>query len=236
MKIRKTTPTRLNKYYLKQGYGGYNPCVLGNKNNRPYKGSVLANCVGMSVGRLNEIHGEKNCNLIGNLYPRAMKEKAIKQGLEVGTEPRPGCLLLWYGTNGKEHVASVEAVDAKGCWIIESGWNFPKKTYTKYRYVTKAKNYGRSSLYKYRGCIYSPDIELYPNPTDKVIRPGEKGEKVKWMQWAICKAGYKIAIDGSFGPATEAALKKAQKVWKLTADGICGPKTQAKIKSLYTLQ
>jgi peptidoglycan hydrolase-like protein with peptidoglycan-binding domain len=32
-------------------------------------------------------------------------------------------------------------------------------------------------------------------------------------------------VDGDFGPATESALKKFQKVTNLEADAICGPLT-----------
>ncbi|MFE9773296.1 D-Ala-D-Ala carboxypeptidase family metallohydrolase [Streptomyces sp. NPDC005931] len=44
--------------------------------------------------------------------------------------------------------------------------------------------------------------------------------------------GAVLAVDGSFGPATEAALKHFQSVYGLTADGIAGPSTYDKLDAL----
>ena len=60
------------------------------------------------------------------------------------------------------------------------------------------------------------------NPT---LKKGSKGSWVKIMQGRLVMAGYNIATDGDFGPATENALKAFQKERGLTQDGICGPKT-----------
>lgn len=57
-----------------------------------------------------------------------------------------------------------------------------------------------------------------------VLQRGCKGEPVKVLQKLIgCNP------DGSFGPATDAALKSYQKAHGLSADGVCGEKTWAKL-------
>jgi putative chitinase len=63
-----------------------------------------------------------------------------------------------------------------------------------------------------------------PAASTGVLRVGSTGHDVKRMQVAL-----KIAADGSFGPGTEAALKKWQSANGLTADGVAGPKTLAKL-------
>lgn len=47
------------------------------------------------------------------------------------------------------------------------------------------------------------------------------------LQHLLNTEGYKVTIDGEFGPRTEAAVKMLQKANKLEEDGICGPNTWA---------
>ena len=56
------------------------------------------------------------------------------------------------------------------------------------------------------------------------------GEGVKWLQWELVEAGYKIDIDGEFGEQTEKSLKDFQTSAKISADGICGRLTRKKLK------
>jgi N-acetylmuramoyl-L-alanine amidase len=55
------------------------------------------------------------------------------------------------------------------------------------------------------------------------LRLGSTGDDVKLLQQAL------LPHDGTFGPATDAALRHYQTSKGLTADGICGPKTWAAI-------
>ena len=51
------------------------------------------------------------------------------------------------------------------------------------------------------------------------------GSSVRALQAILAAAGHSTAVDGSFGPQTEASLKAYQKAKGLTVDGICGQKT-----------
>lgn len=74
--------------------------------------------------------------------------------------------------------------------------------------------------------------ESKPYPTAN-LELGDKGEQVKKLQSCLNKLNKaKLKIDGSYGPATEKAVRAFQKKYKLEVDGICGPKTRSKIKSL----
>jgi peptidoglycan hydrolase-like protein with peptidoglycan-binding domain len=57
------------------------------------------------------------------------------------------------------------------------------------------------------------------------LRRGDTGLVVKILQKLLNAYGYKLKVDGSFGPITEAAVKDFQKKYSLTVDGIAGPKT-----------
>lgn len=70
----------------------------------------------------------------------------------------------------------------------------------------------------------------------RTLQSGATGNDVKQLQIRV--AGYPgynsvLAIDGSYGPATTAAVKRFQAAYGLAADGVAGPATQAK---LYALQ
>lgn len=63
------------------------------------------------------------------------------------------------------------------------------------------------------------------NLTLDVLRKGKKGECVKALQVLLDGRGYHCQSDGSFGPATETAVKEFQMAKKLSVDGVVGLKT-----------
>ena len=66
----------------------------------------------------------------------------------------------------------------------------------------------------------------------KVLKKGAKGEQVKAMQILLIGYGHSCGssgADGSFGPATDNAVRAFQKAYGLGVDGSCGPKTWAKL-------
>lgn len=69
--------------------------------------------------------------------------------------------------------------------------------------------------------------EIEPQPTSlPILKKGSRNEYVRNWQLFLNLNGYNCgAVDGIFGPKTEAAVKEWQKSHGLVADGIIGPKT-----------
>lgn len=61
---------------------------------------------------------------------------------------------------------------------------------------------------------------------------GDKGSDISKLQTDLNKVGYKLAVDGSFGPATEIVVRKFQSDNKLAVDGLFGYSSKAKLSEL----
>ena len=67
-----------------------------------------------------------------------------------------------------------------------------------------------------------------PNPGESTIRVGTTGRAVRRLQRALRRTpDLSIAVDGTFSPQLEAAVKAFQEGAGLTADGIVGRLTWA---------
>ena len=62
---------------------------------------------------------------------------------------------------------------------------------------------------------------------DRLLRRGRRGWDVAELQFLLRRRGIFVSIDGSFGPATEAAVVGTQKGAGLKGDGVVGPQTIA---------
>lgn len=249
MKIKTTTPAATNKYYLMRSYGGYSPCVAGNTKHglRPYKGSVLPNCVGLAVGFYNFLLKDKSCSHLGSANAEDFIALAKRQGLEVGTKPRPGAIAVWSkgktgtASDGAGHVAPVIATNwTDSITVWQSGWNYTASVTNVRTYKKGTGNWGKSSPYKFIGFIYCAAICPYRDPSG-TVKKGSKGNDARFVQWCLWKAGCfksgkKSEIDGKFGARSVEALKLFQKKHGLAQDGHAGPATQKVMKNLYTLQ
>ncbi|KSU60573.1 muramoyltetrapeptide carboxypeptidase [[Bacillus] enclensis] len=72
----------------------------------------------------------------------------------------------------------------------------------------------------------------------RTMRNGDSGSDVKELQirvagWAADSPSQtRVAVDGAFGPGTEAAVKRFQRAYGLSADGIAGPATHTQLNAL----
>jgi len=69
-------------------------------------------------------------------------------------------------------------------------------------------------------------LALPPRAAEVLSRPGSTGNEVRQIQRALKNQGYYTgSVDGIFGSATEAAVRKFQAAKGLTVDGIAGAET-----------
>lgn len=69
-------------------------------------------------------------------------------------------------------------------------------------------------------------------PPLHTLRRGDKGAAVKTLQQkcnAVPGTGADVAVDGEFGPKTEAKVKRVQAHFGIARDGVAGPQTQGKL-------
>jgi len=77
-----------------------------------------------------------------------------------------------------------------------------------------------------------PTTGKTPAAPTVTLKPGDTGAQVKRLQQFLRLFGYSTGkIDGEYGPATTAAVKRFQQATNLTADGIAGPATLRAIKA-----
>jgi peptidoglycan hydrolase-like protein with peptidoglycan-binding domain len=60
-----------------------------------------------------------------------------------------------------------------------------------------------------------------------IVESGSNGHPIRTLQHLLRARGQSVAVDGEFGPQTEAAVKTFQASHGLAADGIVGPLTWA---------
>ncbi len=103
--------------------------------------------------------------------------------------------------------------------------------------IRSGADWDRDGKFRERGESDSPHFELVAGAVvartaDKpTLRLGARGTSVVTLQQALAKDGRSpsLTVDGRFGPATDAAVKKFQAAEGLKADGIVGPATWGKL-------
>lgn len=252
-KPRTTKPKAGNKYYITKARGGYSGAIQGKPTDPDC--DVLSNCVGYAVGRFNEIGGYGCCKYLSPVNAENFIQYA--GGLEVGQTPKLGACMVWKkgetlsNSDGAGHVAIVEKIISDTQIVTsESGWG-SSAFWTKTRNKGNG-NWGAGSGYTFLGFIYNPapcctstNTPTTGNAKEEntvkvemnVLRKGSKGEQVKTLQRLLLSLGYgkkvpvfgKYGADGSFGSATDKAVREFQKANGLSVDGSVGQNTWNKL-------
>lgn len=123
----------------------------------------------------------------------------------------------------KEVCAAAQDLDVDGIAYITSGATHVDVRGYRWWADETQNNKKVSDFYAYFGMSY-------PEPT-ATVKKGDKGTPVRWVQDKLCKAGHKVSIDGSFGPATDSTVRKFQKANGLEVDGRVGPATRKALRN-----
>lgn len=123
--------------------------------------------------------------------------------------------------------------------LIEHGFMDSRTDYPIISTEEYAKKVGYATMEaiaKVAGLKKKTDIEekkeVYCKVDVRVLKKGAKGEDVKALQTLLIGYGFDCGssgVDGSFGSATDKALRTYQKAKGLSVDGSCGPATWSKL-------
>lgn len=98
------------------------------------------------------------------------------------------------------------------------------------RYLEQPDYLLRGDILLYEGhhvAICLEDGQCAAAPVKPTLRRGSRGDAVRELQRRLNELGSTLAVDGKYGPATQAAVFWFQRANGLEDDGICGPKTWA---------
>ena len=172
---RLTAPSKSDKNFIHYSKGGYNTCIMIDKNT----GSVLPNCVGYAQGRLLEILGKKAVNWkLPACNAEDWLETAQKNDFKTGMTPKLGAIAVFRagtthnGSDGAGHVAVVEEIKSNGDIVVSQsaygGTEFYLST------ITKASGYMYNSNRPFLGFIYCGIEFEQPIPASENIVAGKK--------------------------------------------------------------
>lgn len=195
--------------------------------------ATFVSSVAIKLGYTDIIPTECSCNKMIELLQKI--DSFVEDDSLV---PAPGWILFYDwddsgngdNTGRADHVGIVEKVEGNTITVIEGNYsNSVKRRFLKVngKYI---RGYG---VPKY-------DAEVKPAENKKgvctvevsVLKKGAKGNDVKSMQILLIGYGFSCGsygADGSFGSATDKALRDYQKANGLVVDGCCGPNTWAKL-------
>ena len=192
----------------------FTPSYLNKIKTRKYVGRVCTDCSGLISWYTGKLLGSSQ--MYSSAYARLPISKV--NDFAVGT-------VLWKKGHVGVYLGNGLVAEAKG---IDYGTIISKVSDTKWTYGLTFNYIDYQIENKITDITYKGS-NPYKEPT-VLVRKGQKGENVKWLQWELVEAGYSLIIDGDFGNATYNTLRDFQKSAKITVDGICGSGTRKALK------
>jgi hypothetical protein len=157
----------------------------------------------------------------GATFPRLTANDYWRATMPISYPTRVGDMGFMLGSSGRAYhvvlyIGGGETVEARGkAWgVVRYELDDPKNGAVK-----RKARWGRFPW------VDTADIVV--RPTLRLTKPYTRGADVRALQAALNRNGEWLDVDGIFGPATEAAVKRFQKSRSLEVDGIVGPLTWA---------
>lgn len=168
-----------------------------------------------------------------------LMDYAKQNGLFVNKDYKPGDLIFFNWDGAKSYANHIGiCVEATSGAVVCIEGNTSLTNQDNGGCVMERKRYLTKVVGAYRP-KYSKSVKVTSSIGKKtetvsvsapVLKQGAKGDSVKALQILLNGYGFSCgSVDGSFGPATLAAVIKFQKANGLDDDGSVGPKTWAKL-------
>lgn len=192
--------------------------------------AAFVSSVAVKLGYTDIIPTECSCNKMIELL------KKIDSFVETDSVvPSPGWILFYDwddsgkgdNTGSSDHVGIVEKVEGNTITVIEGNYSNSVKRRTIAVNGKYIRGYG---VPKYDAEVTSPKSD-YPLGM-RYLKKGCKGEDVRALQILLIGRGFSCGnagADGSFGSATDAAVRSYQKANGLEVDGVVGEKTMGSL-------
>lgn len=191
-------------------------------------GKIVVDCSGLIIEAYRSQisgYGDKTAN--------TLFRRCVQTG-KLSTIPNIPGLCVWRSGHIGLYIGDGKVVEAGGTsvGVVTSELQSPASN-------KRWTNWGRMADVDYE------NTSTPPNDTDndslllcrylKLTSPYIKGEDVKDVQKALVNKGFSLgAIDGVYGPNTEAAVKSFQQSKGLAVDGIVGPNTVAAMQGSWS--
>lgn len=176
-----------------------------------------------------------------NAEQQRLYDKGRKTSGNIVTNAKPGQSVHNYGLAVDYFLTTYDG--SKATWTVNKEWR---------RVAEIAKQLGFQWGGDWKSFPDNPHIDLAVGLSWRELQAGKRpsaerlnkgvtqkghaGYEVYVMQQKLKDEGYKLAVDGIFGPGTDKALKQFQKDAGLTVDGYYGPNTKKALKDGIQLQ